>query len=259
MPKPGELTPEEQAVLGRGVAPDMGKYDFYRDEIGGALDPVGWANAKSNYEAGRLSNPGVRLGAQNAALQSAFMPLAQRPLTTNPYQAVIADQTRAAQLALMQQMEAQRQGPSLAAMQGQGAMGASTQQALAAGALGQGRNAMLGSRMASSGLASDVARARMMEDLKVRAGIGGVAGALRGQDIQSAEQQQRAGLAAQGMSDEMTRFYASQGASLDTAARNAALEDYKLRKRLEQQNLQTGQTKNGNLIQGFGTMLGMAL
>lgn len=172
------------------------------------------------------------LQGQGAGLGSMAMNRAERTPAVNPYQTGIADQTRAAQLALMQQMEAQRTGPSLAAMQGQGAMGASTQQALAAGAMGQGRNAMLGSRMASSGLASDVARARMMEDLKARAGIGGVAGALRGQDLKSAEQQQQAGLAAQGMSDEMARFYGGMGNALDSTRLAAELEQFKLQQQL---------------------------
>lgn len=205
-----------------------------------------------------IGNASRELMRQNQAYAPQFMERAQRTLAANPYQTGIADQTRAAQLALMQQMEAQRQGPSLAAMQGQGAMGASTQQALAAGALGQGRNAMLGSRMAAGGLASDVARARMLEDLKARAGIGGVAGALRGQDLQSAAQQQRTGQAAQGMSDEMARFYTSQGTAFERAARDAAFEDFKFRQRAlaeEQKRAEQGQANTVNTLATIADMI----
>lgn len=230
---------------------------WYSNGLEEAINPKGVAERRANELLGRTEDTSAKLLGQNAALQPQLMGRAQRTLATNPYQTGIADQTRAAQLALMQQMEAQRIGPSLAAMQGQGAMGASTQQALAAGALGQGRNAMLGSRMASSGLAADVARARMMEDLKARAGIGGVAGALRGQDIQSAEQQQRAGLAAQGMSDEMARFYASQGSTLDRATRDALLENYKLRQRIGQSEQERAMNGQANTLQTGGTILSM--
>lgn len=168
----------------------------------------------------------------------------QRGLAVNPYDTSMADQARAAQLALMQQMEAARTGPSLAAMQGRGAMGQSTQQALAAGAMGQGRGAMLGAGQAGVGLASDVARARMIEDLKARAGIGGAASQLRGQDISSATQQLRSGQQAQALSDEMARFYATQGLGVENAVKNAQLEQYKLQQRLIQDANQRREQEN---------------
>jgi len=230
---------------------------WYAGGLEELVNPKGAAERRARELLGKTEDTSAKLLGQNAALQPQLMGRAQRTLATNPYQTAIADQNRAAQLALMQQMEAQRQGPSLAAMQGQGAMGQSTQQALAAGALGQGRNAMLGSRMAAGGLASDVARARMMEDLKARAGIAGVAGGLREQDIRSAEQQQRAGLAAQGMSDEMARFYAAQGSSLDKATRDALLENYKLRQRVGQSEQERAMAGQANTMQTGGSILSM--
>lgn len=173
-----------------------------------------------------------RLRTQTGAFGSQALNRAQRGIATNPYDAGMADQTRAAQLALMQQMEAARTGPSLAAMQGRGAMGQSTQQALAMGAMGQGRGAMLGAGQAGVGLASDVARARMIEDLKARAGIGGAASQLRGQDISSATQQLRSGQQAQALSDEMARFYGSQALGMENLQAGAELEQFKLRQQL---------------------------
>lgn len=219
----------------------------------------------AEYRAGRLlegyEDTSKQLRDFSAAQQPQFLARAQRTLSQNPYDAGMADQTRAAQLALMQQMEAARTGPSLAAMQGQGAMGQSTQQALAMGAMGQGRGAMLGAGQAGVGLASDVARARMIEDLKARAGIGGAASQLRGQDISSATQQLRSGQQAQALSDEMARFYASQGTALDRAARDAALEDYKLRQRIltdEKNRANQGQMNTTNTLGSIvGSLFGM--
>lgn len=195
-----------------------------------------WAQTRANLQSFKSGLATEQLGRQVGQLQPQLMTRAQRTLAQNPYDAGMADQSRAAQLALMQQMEAARVGPSLAAMQGRGAMGQSTQQALAAGAMGQGRGAMLGSGQAAAGLASDVARARMIEDLKARAGIGSAASQLRGQDISSAIQQLRAGQQSQALSDEMARFYGSQGASLEDLQRNAQLEQFKLNQRLRVEN-----------------------
>ena len=191
------------------------------------------------------------LRGQTSALGSQSLNRAQRGLATNPYDAGMADQTRAAQLALMQQMEAARTGPSLAAMQGQGAMGQSTQQALAMGALGQGRGAMLGAGQTSSGLAGDVARARMIEDLKARAGIGGAASQLRGQDISSATQQLRSGQQAQALSDEMARFYGSQALGMENLQAGAELEQFKLRQQLakaEQERAEQARNQGLNFV-----------
>lgn len=193
---------------------------------------------------------------QAAGYGSIALSRAQRAPAANPYSTAMADQARAAQLALMQQMEAQRMGPSLAAMQGRQAMGQSTQQALMQGALGGGRGAMLGAGQAGQGLASDVARARMIEDLKARAGIGGVATGLRGQDIRSAEQQMRAGQQAQGLSDEMARFYASQGQALSDAALNAQIEQFKLKQKLMQDERARQEAAKEQAIQITGSIFG---
>lgn len=218
-------------------------------------------NAVAAYRADRAINQadvGAPMRAQilrNREIQPGLMQRAQRGLAVNPYDTTIADQTRTAQLALMQQMEAARAGPSLAAMQGQGAVGQSTQQALAMGALGQGRGAMLGAGQTSSGIAGDVARARMIEDLKARAGIGSAVSQLRGQDISSATQQLRAGQQAQGLSDEMARFYASQGTTMDRATRDAMLEDFKFRRRVLEQERARAAQGQANTINTAGTLV----
>lgn len=192
-----------------------------------------------------------------AGQQPRFTGRASRGLASGPYETPTADSSRAAQLALMQQMEAQRTGPSLAAMQGRAGLGQMTQQALMRGALGQGRVGMLGAQQAAPGMMSDVARARLAEDLKGQASIGAAAGGLRGRDLQSAEQELKSRQQAQALSDELARFYASQGATLDRAARDAALEDFKLRQRVlltERNRAQQGQSNTLNTI---GSIVGM--
>lgn len=197
-----------------------------------------------------------RLRGQTSGYGSQSLNRAQRTPAQNPYDMGMADQTRAAQLALMQQMEAARTGPSLAAMQGRGAMGQSTQQALAAGALGQGRGVMLGAGQASAGLAGDVARARMIEDLKVRAGIGGAASQLRGQDISSATQQLRAGQQSQALSDEMARFYGSQALGLENLRAGAELDQYKLQQQLAKAEQERADQARAQGLNVAGSILG---
>jgi len=230
---------------------------WYSQGVIEAVDPKRAAEMRARELLAKTGDVSAGLVSQNAALQPMFQGRAGRELAANPYSTAMADQARAAQLALMQQMEAQRMGPSLAAMQGRQAMGQSTQQALMQGALGGGRGAMLGAGQAGQGLAGDVARARMIEDLKARAGIGGVATGLRGQDIRSAEQQMRTGQQAQGLSDEMARFYASQGSALDRATRDAALENYKLRQRIGQSEEQRAMQGQANTLNAAGSILGL--
>jgi len=158
-----------------------------------------------------------------------FRDNAFRRQATNPYDTSVADQSRAAQLALMQQMRAQQAGPSLVAMQGQRAMGQMGQQALMQG----GRGAMLGAQGGSTGLAGDVGQARLAEIMKSQGGIGGAAGALRGADLRSADAQMGAGFAAQGLEDQRSRFYAQMGTTLDRARAQAAADNDRLRQATE--------------------------
>lgn len=158
------------------------------------------------------------------AISQQFRDGAMRQQATNPYNAGIADQSRPAQLTLMDQMRAQMNGPSIAGMQGQRAFGASGQQALMQG----GRAGMLGAQNAGAGIAGDLGQARLAEIMRSQAGIGGAAGSLRGADLRSADAQMGAGFQAQNINDQMARFYASQGSRLDEARARAELDNRRL-------------------------------
>lgn len=214
------------------------------------FDP-NWA---SNNAAGQiLSQEGSNnnLRGLNNALQPTLMAGAVRTQAANPYQSAVADQSRAAQMALIQQMRAQAAGPSLAAMQGQRAMGQMGQQAIGQG----GRGAMLGAQGAGAGLAADTGQARLAELMRARAGMGGAASQLRGGDLRSAEQQQSAGLQAQGLSDQGNRAMAGMGVGLSSATRNADLEKYKMYQRLGLQNKAAAAKDRDTFMQILSTML----
>lgn len=155
-----------------------------------------------------------------------------RGQATNPYDAAIADRSRGAQMALINQMRGTMNGPSVAAMQGQRALGQSGQQALMNAALGGGRGAMLQSANVGAGLAGDVGQARLGEVMRSQAGMGGAAGNLRGGDLRSADAQMGAGFAAQNIADQRARFYGSQGARLDQARAQAEADNQRLLKQL---------------------------
>jgi len=170
----------------------------------------------------------------------------------NPYSALVADQSRAAQMALIQQMRGQMNGPSLAAMQGQRALGQSGQQALGAAAMGApGRAAMMQAAQVGGGLAGDVGQARLAEVMRAQAGMGGAAGALRGADLRSAEAQAQAGLQQRQQDDALKRFYASQGTAFADAQDRVGLELYKLKQRLALQAKQNDIAK-GEAAAGTG-------
>lgn len=164
---------------------------------------------------------------------------ANAPMRENPYSNAVADQSRAAQLALLQQMRGQMAGPSIASMQGQRALGQSGQQALMGSALGNGRAAMLQSGQVGGSLAGDVAQARLAEQMRAQAGIGGLAGSLRGLDQRSAEAQQRSGLGMQGLDLAQRQGYAGLGARQSAAEAAAALELYKAQQRANVSERQT--------------------
>lgn len=154
-------------------------------------------------------------GWQNRLMQGAQ---ANMGSAANPYSEKAANQARAAQMALIQQMRGQMNGPSLAGMQGQQAMAQSGQQALRMGANpSAARAAMLNAQQVGGGMAGDVARARLAEVMRSQAGMGGLAGNVRGADQQTALQSAAAQLEAQKNRDAMARFYTQMGvgASLD--------------------------------------------
>lgn len=177
---------------------------------------------------------------------------ANAPSRATPYSNAIADQSRAAQLALIQQMRGQAAGPSLAAMQGQQALGQMGQQALMQG----GRAGMLAAQQGSAGLSGDVARARLAEQMRAQAGMGGVAGNLRGADQTSAANYARAALQQQQQDNAMRQFYASQGASLDEARARALLERYKLSQRIAQQTQKNEAQAADTTLKVVGSILG---
>ena len=167
---------------------------------------------------------------------------AQRVQATNPYNAGIADQSRGAQLALLAQMRAMQQGPSLAALQTQRALAQSGQSALGAAAMGApGRAAMMQAGQVGGGLAGDAGQARLAEVMRMQAAQGGLAGGLRGNDLNSAGYQVQAGLRAQDIADQNSRAYAQMGAGMQGAQDRMALENFKLLQRLKLAGQKTNQ------------------
>lgn len=209
-----------------------------RNYAGFSGDP-GYAIAAARNQARGQEMPMQYLAEQSNPLLAQLRLQGGRTIARNPYSAATADQTRQGQIALINQMRGQMQGPSLAAMQGQRAMAQSGQQALGAAAAGApGRAAMLNAQRVGGGLAGDVGQARLAEVMRSQGGMGGVAGGLRGADITSAGNQMQSGLRAQGLADESARWAASQGTALSDANRNAQLEYYKLIRRLQMMNQQ---------------------
>ena len=200
---------------------------------------------------GTLANDALRLRgigpeinnfAGYQSLAGKFRDNANRLQATNPYDTGVADQSRAGQLALMSQMQAGLNGPSIAGMQGQRAFAQSGQQALMQG----GRAGMLGGQQVGGGLAGDLGQARLAEVMKAQAATGAAAGNLRGADLNSANAQMGAGFDAQKIADQRAQFYASQGARLDQARAQAAADNERLRQQValgvagKQLNLGTG-------------------
>ena len=195
---------------------------------------------------GPMPQRSANLSATQAVLDSGFDPKirdfqtyqdmaragAVAPERANPYNAGIADQSRAAQMALINQMRQQMAGPSLAGMQGTQAMGQGLQGALRGAAMGQpGRAGMVGAAQQGAGMAGNVAQARLAEVMRAQAGMGGAAGSLRGGDLRSADAQLQAGLAQRQQDDAMRKFYAAQGAGLQSAQDRSNLELFKLQQR----------------------------
>lgn len=223
---------------------------------------VGLNPARSANEAGALGgslalNADIRNAGALDALARAGV--AQGP-RANPYISSIADQSRGAQLALMQQMRGQMAGPSLAGLQGQRALGQSGQQALQAAAMGApGRASMFQAGQVGGGLAGDTGQARLAELMRMQAGLGGAAGSLRGGDLRSAEAQSRAQLAQMQQDEARRQMYARLGLGLqgarDQAAANRAATYYQLL------NKRTAQDMNliNNTAQGAGTLFSMGV
>lgn len=196
------------------------------------FSPNWWQQQAAYNQSQGLRVPIDRLAAQSQPVMAQLAAGARREVARNPYDTRVADQSRAAQTALLYQMRNQMNGPSLAAMQGQRGMAQMGQQALMQG----GRAGMLGAQQGAGGLAGDIGQARLGEVMRSQAGMGGVAGNLRGGDLRSADAQSQSQLQAQRLEDERARFAATRGAALSDAQRNAELEYLKLLQRLKQRN-----------------------
>lgn len=187
---------------------------------------------------------------------------AGRTQASNPYNNGIADQARGQQLALIEQLRQQMLGPSLAGMQGQGALARSGQAALGAAAVGgpgANRGAMMNAQQVGAGLGGDVGQARLAEVMRAQAGMGGVAGGLRGGDLQSATLGSQFGLQAQGLADKNSMFYSQMGAGVQSAQDRMALENYKLIERLKMLGRQQNMKEAGNYMNTVATMAGGAV
>lgn len=227
------ITPQDYTRITGQQPVTQAQYDQIKDEIN--KDPLGYwwrtfveGKGYAGQTVSAISNPDNlnKLGAatlagdvRNApAMNAIYQQGLSAPNRANPYNTGIADQSRAAQLALIQQMRAAQAGPSLAALQGQRGMAQVGQQALMQG----GRAGMLGAQGASAGMAGDIGQARLAEMMRSQAGLGGVSGNLRGADLRSADAQSQMGLAQLRQDEARRQFYARQGALLEDA-RNQAM------------------------------------
>lgn len=227
---------------------------------GAGPKPIRTGNEAASLSGSLLMNGDIR----NAGTLDA---LARQGVATpdrgNPFSVKLADQSRAAQMALINQMRAQMAGPSLAGMQGQQAMAQSGQQALRMGVNpAAGRAAMLNAQQVGGGMAGDVARARLAEVMRGQAGVGGMAGGVRGGDIRTADAYQQAALAQAKQDEARRQMYARFGMNLqggrDQAAANREITRLQLLARENQQDADTamGVLNTAGSIFGFGMNMG---
>lgn len=197
------------------------------------LDPIGSAQRQAAEYSKRVPQVGQRVPGLLAQMQA----MQGRPgVSLNTAE---ANQVRAAQMALLAQMQQQMQGPSLAGMQGQRAMAQGGQMALRNAAMGApGRAGMVGAAQAGAGMAGDVGQARLAEIMRSQAGMGGLASGVRGVDTRQGALAAQTGLQSQGQRDKMTAFYLSQGLDLAQAQQRANVEMESLYKQLELRNRQ---------------------
>ena len=220
------------------------------------FDPAAAGLSKGRHAAYNYNMPQEGLRAFSNEMKPGLLAGAQRVGGGNPYNTGIANQSRQAQMALMNQMRAQQAGPSLAALQGQRAMGQMGQQAIGSAAMGgSGRAAMLGAGQMGAGMAGDVAQGRLAEIIRSQAAIGGMAGGMRGNALNSAQQQQQTGLSAQNLADQNSRFNATQGMSLAEAKRQADLEAYKFYRRAILDKTKESQKTQADTGQAAATVL----
>lgn len=185
---------------------------------------------------GRRPTPGIQ-GAP--AMSESLKRLLAQPARANPYDLQAASQSVGAQQALMQQMQAQQAGPSLAGMQGRQGMSQLGQQALMRG----GRAGLLSAQGGGQGMAGDIGRARLAEAMKLQAGLGSTAGGVAGRELDTRGAHQQAGLKMRGLDQDAQNFYRQQLTSLTGAQQNALLDDlkFKMAKAKEREGKQPGE------------------
>lgn len=185
------------------------------------------------------------------------------------------DQTRNAQMGLMQQLQAQAngQGPSLAQMQLQRGQESAMANAMAMGASQRGANQAgalrnIGTQQAGiqQGLAADSAQLRMQEQMMAQQQLAGLTGQMRQQDIGASSAQTQFAQQSRQMNDQMVQFYTSQGMSLQDAQLKAQMELEKLRTqqnieqmKIEQERDAANKKLAGDVVGGAMDMVGGGL
>lgn len=178
---------------------------------------------------------------------------------TNPYDVASADRARAAQAALFQQMQQQVAGPSVSDMQARQAMGSNLQAALAASAGGAGAAPVM-SRAAgvAGGVAGDSGVARLAEQMRLQQAATGQANAVRGADIQTANQSSAAQMQAAMQEARRAQLYTELGRLFDASKSQAGVERMKDWANLNANQRGADSQTLDRLIQGWGTMASMA-
>lgn len=157
----------------------------------------------------------------------------------NPYEQVVADRSRGAQMSALDMLQASMRDPNqnIAGQQGAMAQGQNAMSALAA--QGQGP---LGSRGAAgmaggigAQLAAQAAHGRSQENMGRLQGLVQGAGGVRGSDMQTQADMVRAGFGMRGLDDKSKLFHSGLGSQLALEEWNNELERYKLYQRLLQQ------------------------
>lgn len=218
------------------------------------LDPSlgagGYLDMAKAGKYGKMPNAG--------AWNDLFRQMANAPSRDNPYSMLIANQTRPAQMALLEQMKAQAAGPSVAGAQGQMALGQNAMSAL--GAMGRGP---LGARAAlaqqagiGGGIAADAANARLQEGMNQQRGMFGLASGVRGGDLGAAQAQAQAGLGMRGLDVGRQLAGAQMGSQFDMAQQRNAIEMFKLYQKLQQKIQQDNSEGVQRAFQTGATLLG---
>lgn len=235
-------------------------YDWYlRKESGDPFPgPTPWPSHEENISI-RMANANAPKGIPNYDFYSlAAQDQANAGPRANPYQMDIASRARDAQAALMQQMQARMQGQSVAGQMGAQAMGQNAMAASAAMGGGPLASRMAAGRMGTvgGGLMGQAAMGRMQENIGGLGGMFGVATGMRGADLQSSGDQAQAGLRQRALDDAAQMYFSSQGAALDQAKQQQALEQYKLMKLLEMSDKDRQQRAVQQGVGGTATTLG---